>query len=173
MLLEDRGDCGGPPQTGRSGWRQQDDQSDGVLRRVEVRAHRFDRRAIEVNQRGLTCGRIVRGELLPPQHRQDYHNRNGDPPPSTQRHQGNHAAIMAAMICGNSATSTTIVPEMVRIATDPRLRVEHCRCARFSWTMPTVSSAAEAKRNQFRYAATTVARLAVAAAAAMPTGRQH
>jgi len=70
--------------------------------------------------RGDVCAELPLAE----QRHRDDDDEKGDPPSREHLH-GNHAAIMAAITCGNSATSTTMVAEIVRMATDPRLRVEH------------------------------------------------
>jgi len=132
IAFQDRCDCGRPPQTGRSCRRQQNDQSNGILRAIEVGAECFERSGVEVNEWGLAGRRVVRAELPVPEYRGGDDDDEHDDRRSFERHQGNHAATMAAITCGNTATSTTIAAETARIAIDPRFRVEHCRCARDS-----------------------------------------
>jgi hypothetical protein len=63
ISFQDRCDCGRPPQTGRSCRGQQNNQSKGLLRRIEVGTECFDRTRIEVNQWRLAGRRVVRAEL--------------------------------------------------------------------------------------------------------------
>lgn len=78
-----------------------------------------------MNECRLSFWCLVCAELLLTEHRRGDDDNEYDDPRSFEGHHGNHAAIIAAMTCGNTATSTTMVAEMPRIASDPRLRVEH------------------------------------------------
>jgi len=82
MPIENRGDCGGPPQTGRSRWRQQHDQPDVGRRLVEISAECFDRILREVSERRLTVWRVVCAELLSTQGRSQSHGDRQDKPPA-------------------------------------------------------------------------------------------
>jgi hypothetical protein len=87
MPIENRRDCGGPPQTGRSRGRQQDDEPDVAAGLVEVRAQCFDGMRRKVKKRRLPEWRIVRPELLPAQRGgQRYRDRQDKPPASGERH---------------------------------------------------------------------------------------
>ena len=125
MAFEDRGDCGRPPQTRRSRWRQQNDETNRLRCCIEIGAQTLDRPVIEMDERRRSGRCPVCAELLLTENgRRDDDDENDDPR-WFESHHGNHAAIIAAMTCGNSATSTTIVAEIPRIASEPLLRVEH------------------------------------------------
>jgi len=64
MLLEDLFDCGGPPQTGRSRWRQQKDDSYLVRSAVEFFGDGVERSRPNCRQWRLTLGHTA-GVLVP------------------------------------------------------------------------------------------------------------
>jgi hypothetical protein len=62
--FEDRFDCGRPPQTGRSRWRQQDNKANAVGALVEVVAERCERTRVECDEGRLSVGDVRKG-LVP------------------------------------------------------------------------------------------------------------
>lgn len=67
MSIENRRDCGGPPQTRRSRWSEQNDKTDIARGPVEVGSKGFDGVRRELDERRLTIWRVVGAELLSPE----------------------------------------------------------------------------------------------------------
>lgn len=66
-----------------------------------------------------------------------------------------------------------MLAETARTTIEPRLRVAHARWTRITCPTPTINRTADPASSHGRYSDRTAPRLAVAAAAAMPSGKQH
>lgn len=67
MSIENRRDCGGPPQTRRSRWSEQHDETDIARGPIEVGSKDLDGVRRELDERRLTIWCVVRAELLSPE----------------------------------------------------------------------------------------------------------
>jgi hypothetical protein len=65
ILFQPLFECGGPPQTGGSSWREQEDNTPAVGRTVELGLQRVERARCQVHERRLTGWRLVPRQIHP------------------------------------------------------------------------------------------------------------
>jgi len=131
VLLQKRFDCGGPPQTGPSSRRQQNDKPCLVCVAVEFRPQPFKSCRVDRYERRLPWWSFTRREPVPC----DGRRHQNDEPRNTERpscvlhtFHGNQSANSPAITCGNTTTSTTMTAERPKTIRDEYERVPHALC---------------------------------------------
>jgi hypothetical protein len=117
--------CGGPPQTNRSSWREQENDPDPIRGSVKIAFQSVQRAAVEISKRRLTCRDLVTGKVIPNRER-DHHCASGDQEYVSHAHRGDDYGSRSARrlerICGNTTAATTTIAESQKIARLARLR---------------------------------------------------
>ena len=80
MLLDDPLDCGGPPQTDRSGRREKRDHAHGATRLIEIVNELLKVFGIDRKERPLTRGRFAAAVKIIGESGESQHESEKDPP---------------------------------------------------------------------------------------------